>query len=152
MSHIDKLKDEIGNLSRSEREHLMTVLAYHEANDQSPISREQRFILQTIAELSDNRATPVFEERFIKSYGRRKFDQQCDEVFTFLEDSRKYLHPVQMNGLIEVCLKALAASLRDRTLPVTPKTMMDSISSLPAAVDKQFPGYAAAKLLHFAVH
>jgi hypothetical protein len=152
MSHVEKLTEEITKLSRAEREQLLTRLAFVESQDETPISREQRHILETIATLCDarvsDRALGAFSEQFVKIYGRKKFDQRSREIFAFIEPSKQCLRPEQSKHLLETCLKALADDVRHRNIPVTAATILNNVSMLPIAVDRKFPGYVDAGLLH----
>lgn len=152
MSYIEKLQAEINSLSRTDREQLMTRIALSETQNELPITREQRHMIETIAALCDarisDRAMGAFTNQFLSSYGRKKFESRSKEIFEFIEPSRQCLRPEQSKQLLETCLKALAEDVRRRSIPVTAKTVLDNVSMLPSAIDRKFPGYVDAGLLH----
>lgn len=153
MSYIEKLHADINSLTRTEREQLMTRIALSDVErGEEPISREQRHMIETIASLCDvkvsDRGLSMFTEQFVRSYGRKKLEMKANELLAFIEPSRRCLRPEQTKHLIDTCLKALADDIRQRSIPVTAKTVFDNVSQLPKAIDRKFPGYVDAGLLH----
>ena len=54
----------------------------------------------------------------------------------------------QIEGLILLCLKALAALLRGEKRPVSAATLLDRIGDLGVAMERAFPGYWSSRLLY----
>lgn len=145
MDKLDQLQTDIMELTREERDQLMSALALSTSRTREPPTRDEQIVLDAISEVLD---VPVRTEKFLESYGRAKFSERAAEIIQFVSESRRALRAPQIRGLVEVCLRSLASDLRSREIPVSPRTILDNIGSMPRAVDRRFPGYAAAGLLH----
>jgi hypothetical protein len=87
-----------------------------------------------------------------KKMGIKKFDQAMRDLDQFVEKSCGItLRRPQQIAVTEECLVCLAQYLKRIKVPVTPLTLIANVDKLAAAVDRGFPGYARAKLLHMVV-
>lgn len=87
-----------------------------------------------------------------KKMGIKKFDQAMKDLDLFVERScGVVLMRPQQIAVTEECLVCLAQYLRRIKVPVTAMTLIANVDKLGAAVDRGFPGYAQARLLHMVV-
>jgi hypothetical protein len=142
---LARIRDQIDALSNEDREQLTTALAYSSSREAVTLDRNEQQILDVLRQLTGSR---VPQQTLLRDYGIRKFRERAAELLTFIEDARHMLRQPQVHGLIEKCLRCLANDLRSRDIPVTPTTLLNSMSMLRHAVDQRFPGYAAAGHLH----
>lgn len=66
-----------------------------------------------------------------------------DYAETFLKPKGRNERAKAVHFLLEIA----ARRLRERNLPVTPKTLFESLPNIHASVDRCFPGYQASGLL-----
>ena len=142
---ISRLQEEVLSLSAEERKKLLDAISYSTRGRNKELSRDEQHIFSTVMDLTGARMPAA---KFFEIYGRAKFEQRCFDFLEIVSDSRQHLRPVQVCGLIELCLRALASELRAREIPVSPRTMFDNFGMIPHALDQRYPGYAAAGLLH----
>lgn len=87
-------------------------------------------------------------ERFARDYGQKKFDEKVDFAFQYISATREVMRRPQVEALLCLVFSCLASDMRQRSVPVTGKTLLDQLSYAPHAVDQRYPGYAAASMLH----
>ena len=145
MSKFEQIQAEVLELSRDERDRLLASLSFASRGSDLVLTRDEEHVFSVLCEICK---TQISVPQFLEGYGRKKFAGRVSEILAYIADTRKYLRPVQLHGLITTCLKCLASELVAREIPTTPRNILNNLSMLPHAVDKRFPGYASAKLLH----
>lgn len=92
---------------------------------------------------------------FCASYGRPRFRDALDEVDMFIDEAcGARLSRPQMDFMRRLVLKSLAGEMAHwstedgRQFPIIPRTLLNNLDHMPPAVENDFPGYAAARLLH----
>lgn len=90
-------------------------------------------------------------EQFMKRYGRKRFGDCAVKVEDFI-NSAVGVNPLNRVVRMEIlrrCIKCLMKEdgVWDGKMP-TPPALVDNLYLLPMAVDQNYPGYAASKLLH----
>ena len=82
-------------------------------------------------------------------FGRKNYQDRVTDLDTLVERSIPALtrRPVK-DAVRQEVLQCLVEWLEDRQIPVTPSTLLNSMDSLHHAVDRAYPGYMRAKLLH----
>lgn len=141
-----QIYDEIQQLTAGERARLLSNLKFQENNANThDFSREEQCVFDALMQLSGVR---IPKNKFLEKYGTKKFSGSVQELYGFIDSYRRFLRQPQINGLAFLCLRCLAQDLRRRELPVTPKVLLDNLSILPYAVDRAFPGYMRAGMLH----
>lgn len=168
IARVETLKVEITSLSRADREQLMNVLAHANTKDMPPLSREQRNVLFAIGQVIDDPISPkafaVFERSFLKSFGQAKFVKKTEGLFAYLDRYRAHLKGMRFQSLFEICIKTLATELREADanlagpfLHLRPKNgvtatrVATELGTIPSVMNRAFPGYAEAGLLHMIV-
>ena len=87
-----------------------------------------------------------------KAVGAKKFDAAMEYVDEFVERSCGILmRRGQRMIVIEECLLCLCQYIRSARAPVTALTVVRNIDKMAEAVNRAFPGYAKARLLHVVV-
>lgn len=71
-------------------------------------------------------------------------------IADFLRQSARQSR-VRERGLIRLAVNLLIEDLHFMSVAVSPGTLMRSVERVPAVLDRAFPGYAAAGLLHLVV-
>ena len=86
---------------------------------------------------------------FLVNYGASKFDDRVAHLTNYLDTTlpRFVRKPVRMS-VREHVLRSLTDYLTACRIPVTATTMLNNFDKLAYSVDRNFPGYAEAKLLH----
>lgn len=87
-------------------------------------------------------------ERFVRDYGQKKFDEKLDFAFQYISATREVMRRPQVEALLCLVFNCLASDMRQRSVPVTGKTLLDQLNYAPHAVDQRYPGYAEARMLH----
>lgn len=134
------------SLPDGDRERLLSALSYAGKTRAAELTHQQAHVYDVLTRLSAVRARPVSE--FLDSYGKRKFAERVDEIYEFVTSTRRLLRRPQVQGIVAECLKCLSYDLQRRGIPVSPATMLNSVSALAHAVDAEYPGYAASGHLH----
>jgi len=97
---------------------------------------------------SDRRLLPAMPQ-FVKSYGVKRFKIACDVFRDFVSSAcptkMRRVERAAVESLVAGCL---ASELRRGGRPVTPTTMLDMMAFLAGCVNRDFPGYASARMLH----
>lgn len=150
MPRLEELQEAIAGLSRAEREKLAATLAYENRGAQSSqLTHEERFVLGCVLKISDCASgIRVPQDQFLRAYGMRKFRERVADIYNFVRETRRYLRPIQVEGLITTCFRCLASELQGRGTEVTPRMLLDRQALITCALDRRFPGYVAAGHLH----
>jgi len=109
--------------------------------DKRHLSREQQYVANGLAEITRRHLT-------VAQYRDIKIDSRTAEIYAYLGDQIDGLAEPQIEGLILLCLKALAALLRWEKRPVSAATLLDRIGDLGVAMERAFPGYWSSRLLY----
>jgi hypothetical protein len=92
------------------------------------------------------------DDQLKRKIGPEKLEDLALEFFGFLQAGAGELNQNEQLALANISLKALSKYINTRlNIPVTLKTILDSIGLLEYAVDIAFPGYFAAGLLKYSV-
>jgi len=142
---LTDLRSQFALLSPQQRESFLTQVAYDDSRTSRDLSHEQMLVYDALMQACEIRI-PV--AKFLSSYGARKYGEKVAEIYELISATRKFLRQPQVVGLLAIVLRCLAAELKARNAPVTPQTMLNSLSLLRCAVDRRFPGYLEAGLLH----
>lgn len=139
---LAELQQDLLALSDNEREQVLSVFSFTTKYEPT---LEEKLTWEAIVAVC---MTGLPLARFVESYGTKKYAAKVNELYHFVGNARKHLRPAQLNALVKISLDCLALNLRSRGIPVTPSTLLNSLSLLASAVDDQYPGYAEARLLH----
>jgi hypothetical protein len=149
------LKKEILALSTADRDQLKGLLDYEEARAPLRTTREEEEIWAILA-----RSTPrgVLQPRygladFLRDkrhgIGRVEFAECVRQLDAFAIEARPVRHQAQDRAaLIELGLECLAGDLAARGVEINPKTLLLAMPRLRVAVDRCYPGYLEAGMLH----
>lgn len=139
----------VSNLDPAEQKRLLEILtaqlAYNEVKSGIVLTRMEQMVVEALFDVTKSRLS---RDKFLRSYGIANFKNRVAELHAFLSDARKLLRDNQMRALVERSLRCLASDLVAREIPVTPTSLLRSMSTVRRAVDVRFPGYAAAGHLH----
>jgi hypothetical protein len=144
---VTDLYEDIMLLSADDREQLLSNLQRDSQKTlmSKPLSREESVVFDALMSVCD---VKIAQNRFLESYGRAKYAEKVQTVYEYVASTRKFLRLPQVQALVALCLRCLANDLKSREIPTTPKIVLDNLNFLAHAVDKAFPGYASAGLLH----
>lgn len=88
-------------------------------------------------------------DNVIEAYGRNKFAMRAQELADLLADAvPPNLRRMQRDAVRGIMLRCLGEWLMERGIPITAGTLLQQFDYLRHAVDRQYPGYIEAKLLH----
>ena len=145
-SELVALREKINSLPKGEKDMLLRSLEH----DTIPATLPWQHLATYRAlrlECSLMGSTEEAAETFVRDYGPRKFAGKVDFVLEYLSSTRKVLRRPQVENLLVLVFRCLAADIRQRSIPVTGKTLLDGVSNMPHAVDQCYPGYAEASML-----
>jgi len=145
--NLESLYDQIRNLSPSDRDQLLSNIQ-HDSKKETTSSAMNTDEVIVFTALMDACRSNMPYSRLFETYGRKHFDDKVHIVLGFIESYRKLLRRPQVQGLATMCLKCLVKHMQSREIPVTVKTVLDSLELMPHAVNKAYPGYADAGMLH----
>ena len=93
------------------------------------------------------------DDRLEKRIGKERLQDAGADVEGFiLSSTKQQLNKNQQLALTCQLLNCLGRYVKENlNLPVTIKTVVDSIILLPEAVDRAFPGYSDSKMLMFVI-
>jgi hypothetical protein len=95
----------------------------------------------------EKRAMPL--PNVIERMGRAKFELAMEGLQNFISDAcGVLLKRPERTAVEEMAIQCLIEYLEDRDIPVTPMILLRQMAFLPHAVDRAYPGYADAKMLH----
>jgi len=109
--------------------------------DKRNLSREAQYVANGLVEITRR-------HHRVAEYRDWKIDSRTAEIYAYLGDQIEGLAEPQIEGLILLCLKALAALLKAEKRPVSAATLLDRIGDLGLAMDRAFPGYWSSRLLY----
>lgn len=147
---IGGLYETIMGLSAHEREQLLANVQHdaHKSTVTEALSPEEGIVYTALMEVC---ASKIPHSKLFETYGRKKFVEKANIILDYTRSTRKAMRRPQLQGLVTLCLKCLAKNLKARDIPVTPRTLLDNIEHLSYAVNRAFPGYASAGMLHILV-
>lgn len=151
MPKLDQLQTALADLTPHERRQLASTIAYLDRDEGLALSRVERVVLDALFAAGRSRSPEGVWDRqvaFVREYGVRKFRERVDELLEFVEETRKFLRPIQVEGLVATCLRCLASELRADGRDTTPGTVLNNLDLLSHAIDRRFPGYIDAGHLH----
>jgi hypothetical protein len=153
------LKVDLESLTAADRRELYDRLTYELQRDaERTVPVTSRIMWDAIqdaieAYLDDDmpaRRVPMSVIR--KQIGNKRFDEAMLFVDEFVERSCGILmRRPQRVVVVRECLICLCQYLRSVRVPVTGLALVRNLDKLAGAVDRAFPGYAKAKLLHVVV-
>lgn len=140
----------IDHLTAEEQKELYTQLAYRlkEVPGARQFTTDEYAFWRDIGEIVKG-PDQLPLAQFVEAFGKTKFDSCRKHVNRVLKDAvPQTIRQSHKDAIKQRMLRCLANYLRLRDIPATAKTMLNNIDKLEAAVDYEFPGYIAARLLH----
>jgi hypothetical protein len=144
---LNDLYEKIQELTSEERVRLLANLNMDISKQKTsePLNREETAVLDALMRAAD---VSIPDPIFLKSFGKSAFRASASDVIAFARGGKTIMRAPELAELIYLCMRCLAKHLRSREIPATPKVMMENMSLMPAAVDRAYPGYAKAGMLH----
>lgn len=140
----------LDGLSQRDEQELFEALSYRraKASPGAAPSRDEASLWDAInAALAIHRAAPL--PVFVQGYGKAKYAEAVAQMHEFVTEScGPAMRQVVRDRVVAKALRALVLYMDAIGIPLTPKTVISNFGMLASAVDAQFPGYAAARLLH----
>jgi hypothetical protein len=139
----------IADFSEEEQRLLYDQLSFKYSKDSAQVTPEQIAAWEAIHRaIGQTRGTQPLAP-VIQSMGRSKFDAAVVMIHDFItKGCGLMLRKPQRMLVEEMALSCLADYLEVLDIPVTPTTMVKHVAQLEYAVNRNFPGYAKARLLH----
>jgi hypothetical protein len=136
----------LSKLSRSEQRAVYDTLGHQfsQAKDYTPSTIEAE-TWDAITDALGLGKMPI--STFIASYGKSKYRKACADVRAYVIGAAGAQRKPVTLELTKVCLRCLAAMLKSWDMPLSATILMNNVPHLATAVDRAFPGYAAAGLL-----
>lgn len=145
----------IDSLTAAERKELSAALAFRatEAVNIRLTQRESR-VWDAVCEVLDMpRRGRMTIEAFAKSFGLTRYQAAVETLHGFIDHAtgNSTLEPARRDALVVKCLECLLAYITPIGGPRGPAPLLGAVQQLSPAVERQFPGYARARLLHLMV-
>lgn len=116
-------------------------------------ARTARLLLQGIADVLRARGIDLAASSSRMQIGPmfRSFiaKVRTEGVAAYLHDAAKT--EVELRALIKLCVELLIADMMRRHVAISSRSLMANVHLIPAVLDRAFPGYAAAGLLHMVI-
>lgn len=142
----------VQDMSPRERDEMLQALNYVKAQ-KSTVRLSQRDyqcwnILCDALDLP-NGGRPTLET-FVQSFGVTKYQEAVSALHAFIDHgcADGMIPPPVRSAVLRKTMDCLVRYARALDLPLTPKSVMQMVNMARHAVEAQFPGYVAAKLLH----
>jgi hypothetical protein len=165
ISTTNKVSDVLSAMSPAEIAELQTQLAFRDAptrgaNARSTFTVQESQFWNALNEamLRCNVAMSAYPEAYIAKIGRAHFADVAKSMHDYvqygsrIEPDRTHAYHIMVRCL-ECYIRLVIAESQKNTVPVTPKRLLEegNIGKLPTAVNRCFPGYAQARMLHMIV-
>jgi len=143
---------DINDLTVEQQRMLMDRLAYKLQDVKVSHRREHVAVWNAICDNvdTDKRLLPPLEV-FVRTYGAQRYIARAEVFLDFVRESSKSTNRAVRAGLMNLVAECLATEVRRAGRSATPKTLLDMISHIQGAVNRSFPGYAAAGMLERAI-
>lgn len=145
------LRDQILQLNPADRANLLALVERDKVTAPYTPSREDSEVWDTLVKLCSmrHRNLDAFLRDKQEGLARRQWSEAVALIGRFCAQAAPVRHrDLDRAALVDLVLECLAADLRAHHERVTAKTLLAAVPDLPAAVDRAFPGYVAAGLLH----
>lgn len=143
----------ISTLTLEEKRQLSAQLAYSLASAGFDVSREHAMFFEDVCEalaLLPKARPPL--EAFMRKFGVARYEAACAQVREFVDNGcGLVLRGVERHALTRRLLGCVVVHLRAKGIPTTPVSLLRSLWALPIVTERQFPGYAEARMLHHIV-
>ena len=157
MSDLHKVIEVLPNLSNHDLKELKVRIGFllkHSA--ESPFERaetpssEELMMLDAISSVLRSQGEELNSAAWLKKSSRyAAFKNNLPPVFEFL--SHVKLSNAEMRAILEIGVKLVIENMHFIGAPVTGRSIMNHIRSMPAAINRMFPGYARSGMLHMLV-
>ena len=149
------LRDEIMNLSDSERANLLALVEKEEVARPFKASRADLALWDALVRLSPHQPIRSLDA-FLRDKHHGLPRTQWSSAVAYLDDFTADVEPVRYRdqdhaALIALMLRCLVSDMETRGVEVTPKRIIENLPRLRVAVDEAFPGYLDAGLLHMLI-
>jgi hypothetical protein len=153
MDHnLSDLKRQIQALSADERRNLLNVLEFDEARTPFLPNRMESDVWDILLRLTPapmHRSLNEFIHDRRHGVPKAAYCEAVETIRTLVNEASPVRHEVQDHlALATLVLTCLAQDLAARDIAINPKTIIDELPRLRTAVNRQFPGYVEARLLH----
>lgn len=144
-ANLGELMEAINRTDVGTKRELLAQLTYALRDKDTPTSSVNNAAWEALCAVSEGRSVPM--AHFAESYGKGKLKRDLDWLNDYADRvcARK-LTVTERGVVLRFMLGCLAEHLSDRH-DIRPKTMLNSLDSLPSALDWAFPGYADARLI-----
>jgi hypothetical protein len=149
---LAELKDKFLSLGRADRDELLATIEYETSRASWQPSREEMVVWEALRRLTPGptiRSLPEFVRDKRHGVGRNAYIEAVETLYDFAREAQPVRHQVQDDtALVELMLRCLADDMTARNIEVNPKSLVEHLPRLRAAVNRAFPGYAEARMLH----
>ncbi|MBO0736431.1 MAG: hypothetical protein J2P48_07665 [Alphaproteobacteria bacterium] len=151
------LRDQLMELDREERKNLLAMVELEENRAGFQPGREDTelwTVLQTLSppQASPHRSLAQFLGDKRAGVGRGQWADAVKTVYAFCAQAQPVRRPVVDHAaLAELVLGCLVSDMRRRSVSVTPKSIIEELPRLRVAVDRAYPGYLDAGMLHMLI-
>lgn len=108
-------------------------------------AQRQRYALQIVM-LFKERGQVVHLARIFNGVSLTEIDAKIDAIEEWL-GAAGVLNLIERDAIVGIGLKALATNFAEINIPLTPRSIASNLHRVPALLEREFPGYAAAGLL-----
>ena len=152
MTTADEIIEAVGSLTGSERNQIRAVLALLAPGD-AEATRGQSDATEMLWNAVRTVVGPHFQTLgVVKKMGfGSKVRIGAEATANYTTRYMPKLTHTERIAAYRHMVRALLVWMEGRNMPITPKTVAYSLATLPEAVDRQFPGYAEAGMLRFAL-
>lgn len=145
---------DLDSLSMEQQQQLYSELAFRfsKGAGKAELALPDRAMFDLIAHVLGEhygRNVNVFFPNWVKSYGTNKYLEKVAVINDTVDEGLgRIMRRPQRREIVANCISCLVESLIDRDMSLSVGTVITQADYLRTAVNKQFPGYIKARMLH----
>lgn len=153
-SSLYDLRNQVLALDASERDNLFAMIEHGDVRAPFEPNREDAEVWSVLTKLSprgavQHRVLDAFLRDRHHGTNKTAWRAAVATIYEFVAQAQPVRRPAQDHAaLIELMLDCLVGEMRRRGEEVTPRTILNALPRLRGAVERAYPGYIDARMLH----
>ena len=149
MTDLTELTAQVLALGKDDRDSLLARLDYENIRAMPLPNRQEMAVWEALGRYARHRSLTDFWRDKTAGMPRTAYGNAVATLHEFAEQAQPVRHSSQdQAALWELAFDCLAGDLTARGIEATPKTLLGGLARLRLAIDRCYPGYLDAGLLH----
>ena len=140
---------DIASLSAADKKELYAQLAheFQAGTDASDLPTDLWDAICHIMRMEGRARMPL--KRFVDSFGKAKYIEHAQQLESLITRAvPRFTRKTQVMAVRRIILGCLVEHMESRDIPITPTSILNCFGMLRMSVEKSYPGYIDAQLLH----